>query len=91
MSTNDSNRDLEPHGSNIPIVITRTKSSFVRTLFAFIPTVNAVLITVQAALLQPPNDTLLSPWIYVFVNSVVVFAAAVARIARIIRANPNTA
>ncbi|MFC5931989.1 hypothetical protein [Cryobacterium melibiosiphilum] len=67
----------------------RTKSSFFRTLFAFIPTVNAVLIAVQAALLQPPNDTLLSPWIYVLVNSAVIFAAAAAKITWILRANPT--
>ncbi|KFF58061.1 hypothetical protein JF66_21450 [Cryobacterium sp. MLB-32] len=66
----------------------RPKSSFFLTLFALIPTVNAILIAVQAALLQPPNDTLLSPWIYVLINSVVIFAAAAAKITWILRANP---
>ncbi|MCY7286821.1 MAG: hypothetical protein LH624_00835 [Cryobacterium sp.] len=88
MSTNDSNRDATPPGPDTPVAQTRTKSSFFRTLYALIPTANAVLIAVQAALLQPPNDTLLSPWIYILVNSVVIFAAAAAKITGILRANP---
>lgn len=64
-----------------------SKLGFRRSLLGLVPTVNAIVVTIQAVLIEPPFDTVFSPWVYVAANAAAVLAAAAMKITGIVLAN----